>query len=518
MELVRVLLRDLLAVPELHLRLLCEPSGALDRTIRRVYTTDLLQPSRYLSGGELVISGLMWRRSAADSEVFVQALIEGGATALAAGDALLGSVPDDLIEACRRHGLPLIEVPTEVSFADVTEHMVTSVSAERGARRSGALGRQRQLLSAIASGSSLDELTDRVSVETGRVCRVLTATGRHVVSGPQQLDAADLDRVTRTFLTAVRLPAVAAGRGSSPYSLFAVGPALEHRLTSWIVAVEGVWSEWEPEHVEAVGELAAIAALDRVRRDEGLRAARHIADEAVAMADSGGSQLEIAVRLRQAGLDPAAPVVAVVADFAGRPDMRESARTVLDDVAAGFGPTVVATSRDSRAVALLAGDRAGLAADLRLALGRLAPGVGRLRLAVGVSAPSAPGALSGALEEARYARRLAELRTGEVSVVTGDEVTSHVLLLATVPDDVRRTFATRVLGQVLDYDERNDAGLRQTLEAFLECSGSWSRAAEMLHLHVNTVRYRVERIEELTGRDLSRLEDRVDVFLALRSL
>jgi DNA-binding PucR family transcriptional regulator len=40
----------------------------------------------------------------------------------------------------------------------------------------------------------------------------------------------------------------------------------------------------------------------------------------------------------------------------------------------------------------------------------------------------------------------------------------------------------------------------------------------MLHLHVNTVRYRVERIEELTGRDLSRLEDRVDVFLALRSL
>ena len=45
-----------------------------------------------------------------------------------------------------------------------------------------------------------------------------------------------------------------------------------------------------------------------------------------------------------------------------------------------------------------------------------------------------------------------------------------------------------------------------------------SEVAEMLHLHVNTVRYRVERIEELTGRDLSRLEDRVDVFLALRSL
>ncbi len=40
----------------------------------------------------------------------------------------------------------------------------------------------------------------------------------------------------------------------------------------------------------------------------------------------------------------------------------------------------------------------------------------------------------------------------------------------------------------------------------------------MLHLHVNTVRYRIGRVEELTGRDLGRFSDRVDVFLALRSL
>jgi DNA-binding PucR family transcriptional regulator len=513
-----VLLRDLLAVPELQLRFLYEPPGALERPIRRVCTTDLLEPSRYLAGGELVISGLMWRRSPADSELFVSALIEGGAAALAAGDALLGSVPDDLIQACHRHGMPLIEVPTEVSFADVTEHLMTVVTAERGARLSATLGRQRQLLSAVAAGSTLAELADRISSEIGQVCRVLSATGRHVVVGPNALDPADLDRVTKAFLTADRLPVIAGGRAATPYSVFTVGPALENRLTAWMVIVEGAWSDWEPEIVETVGELAAIAALDRVRQDEGLRAARHIAEEALALADSGGSHLEIGVRLRQAGLDPAADVVAVVADFAGRPDLLETARTVLDDVAAVFGPPVVATSRDRRAVALLPADRPDLFAAIRLALGRLVPGIGRTRLTVGVSAPSKPGALSGALEEARYARRLAELRPGGVSVVTGDEVTSYVLLLATVPDDVRRTFASRVLGPVVDYDKRNDAGLLQTLEAFLECSGSWSRASDRLHLHVNTVRYRIERVEELTGRDLGRLEDRVDVFLALRSL
>jgi DNA-binding PucR family transcriptional regulator len=89
----------------------------------------------------------------------------------------------------------------------------------------------------------------------------------------------------------------------------------------------------------------------------------------------------------------------------------------------------------------------------------------------GRSSAASLQALSGALEEARYARRLAEARRTPVAVVTADEVTSHVILLATVPDEVRRTFATRVLGAVLAYDERTDAGLARTLETFLGCSG-----------------------------------------------
>jgi DNA-binding PucR family transcriptional regulator len=71
---------------------------------------------------------------------------------------------------------------------------------------------------------------------------------------------------------------------------------------------------------------------------------------------------------------------------------------------------------------------------------------------------------------------------------------------------------------VLDHDRRTGSDLVTTLQEFLDCSGSWSRTADALHLHVNTVRYRIERVEQLTDRDLSQLEDRVDVFLALKSL
>jgi len=47
-------------------------------------------------------------------------------------------------------------------------------------------------------------------------------------------------------------------------------------------------------------------------------------------------------------------------------------------------------------------------------------------------------------------------------------------------------------------------------------SGSWNACAAKMYVHVNTVRYRIRRIEELTGRDLSCLDDQVDFFLALK--
>ena len=57
----------------------------------------------------------------------------------------------------------------------------------------------------------------------------------------------------------------------------------------------------------------------------------------------------------------------------------------------------------------------------------------------------------------------------------------------------------------LPLDERHRAELLPTLGEFLACSGSWNACASAMYVHVNTVRYRIGRIEELTGRDLSAL-------------
>ena len=149
-----MLLGDLLADSSLGLALLAG-EDQLHRPVRGVYITDLIDPSRYLPGGELVLSGLVWRSCPEDSEKFVAALVEAGVAGLAAGTARFGHVPADLVEACRRNGLPVFEVPIAVSFNTLAERVQRQFAP------------RRELVAAVASGTGLEQL-----VQIGRAsCR-----------------------------------------------------------------------------------------------------------------------------------------------------------------------------------------------------------------------------------------------------------------------------------------------------------------------------------------------------------
>jgi DNA-binding PucR family transcriptional regulator len=131
-----------------------------------------------------------------------------------------------------------------------------------------------------------------------------------------------------------------------------------------------------------------------------------------------------------------------------------------------------------------------------------------------------PGGLRGAVEEARHGLTLGRQRLagsrGRGVVIAGDEIAAHHLMLANLPDDLRYTLRRRLLGPLEDYDAEHGGDLRHTLAVYLERSCSPSGTAAAMHVHVNTVRYRLGRIEQLLGRDLSSFPDRVDVYLALQ--
>lgn len=321
----------------------------------------------------------------------------------------------------------------------------------------------------------MEEIIRSVSVDNTLICRVLTPTGRHVVAGPRPLTDAKLDVITSAFLTSPRLPctvttpAETSDVDSAPaqtYSVFGVGPALGQRAMSWMLVVEGDFTRWPTAKVDAVSELASITQWERARHDETTRVNRVLAGEIVqAVLDGTANRPETMTQLRQLGMDPEQPM-AVLACRLGPSQWGEEARAVLEDATGHLGASVAASGPDRQSVALVQATRPEFSDQLRVALMRLSPSMARTPLAVGISDAAPLSALSGMWEEARHACNLAQLGNDPVTVVSGSEVTSHVLLLAAVPDKVRRTFTMRVLGAVWDYDAKHDAGLHETLAAF----------------------------------------------------
>lgn len=116
-------------------------------------------------------------------------------------------------------------------------------------------------------------------------------------------------------------------------------------------------------------------------------------------------------------------------------------------------------------------------------------------------------------EAARCAATLVALgRTGASACA---EELGFVGLLLGEGRDVRG-FVDATLGPVLEYDGRRGTDLVATLRAFFDSGASPARSAEVLHVHVNTVTQRLDRVARLLGKDWSAPDRALEVQLALR--
>ncbi|MGW3042193.1 PucR family transcriptional regulator [Kitasatospora sp. NPDC001159] len=78
-----------------------------------------------------------------------------------------------------------------------------------------------------------------------------------------------------------------------------------------------------------------------------------------------------------------------------------------------------------------------------------------------------------------------------------------------------KQLAAEVLRPLTRFDGTNNADLVTTLHAYLAADCSVQAVADRLYVHRNTVRYRLDQIERLTGRSLQSMQDRFQLWLAL---
>ncbi|MCT4353971.1 PucR family transcriptional regulator ligand-binding domain-containing protein [Streptomyces sp. Je 1-79] len=499
----------LLQLDDLDLSLVWGDASLLGREISGVTATDLEDPTRFLQPGEIVLSGLVWWSpddSPARTERFVSALRAGGAAALLAGEETHGTVPDELVAACRAHGIALIAVPAHTSFRAITEAVYLRQWGDLNRRPShlyalpenvrGELGRLSE------RGVPAAELLDRAFAHLGSPpCYLLTSSGRTVAR-----------TTSAPPIPARRAAESLHGTPGTTLRIDADGTAFD----AWHLHLPGA-VEAPPR---ALHEIAEVIAQHRRHHDRRQATRRQADEELIGLIGAFGPEAnDLGNVLRACGLPDAGPYAVVVATTEGD-DERPGCRDALAEALSHLRPGSFAVGErpDGEAIAVVGVEGRD---DIQARLGEVWPLIHACRpdavVHCGVSAPVTETAgLAAAVTQARYARAAARVAAPRGSrVMAVDDLFDLETLLAGVPGDVKEVYSTRVLGPLLLDERPANAVLLETLEVFLAHDGSWARTAKALHLHVNTVHYRIERIETLTGRDLSRLDHKLDLRAAL---
>jgi PucR family transcriptional regulator, purine catabolism regulatory protein len=120
--------------------------------------------------------------------------------------------------------------------------------------------------------------------------------------------------------------------------------------------------------------------------------------------------------------------------------------------------------------------------------------------------------------EARCALEAVRLQNGNGAEVVASyaDLGAFQLLLSLQDDDALLTYCRGVLGPVEAGEGEYGDELLRSLDVFIEHNGHWEKAANALYCHRHTLRYRIRRVEQLTGRDFSTARDRIEFWLALR--
>lgn len=490
----------MLGDPTLELELLVD--GDLDRKIRWVHVTELADASPYLVGDEFVLTAGVWRGRRHSAEGFVRALqsrdIVGIGYGLLVGD---DHVPVTVQRACREAGVPLVGVPVGTPFVAISQWFVERLTADR----------ESALQATLKLTSDLLVAADRSSVEAAltAVARLLRRSTGHDVwiaddaGGLLARAGISPDAVTR------HRAVVAATGGRSEVGGWVVQPVGTGRMPAAVIAV-AVDDTDDLEVRSRIDAARPVVSLVLARERAVKESERRLAGEVVSMVL--GRQVEAAsARMRYYRLDPDNALLSFVCAVDDREHALESAERWLDDC----NLNGVVALRGDELMLVVDGRRYPDPASAISAAKALAHKVS----AIAVGAGSVADDISGLRRSLVQARQACELgrRRGDGAVVSHDLTGSHALLLALQDQDVLDAFRVMLLGPMEVYDATHGSALVATLRTFLEAGGRWQETADQLHVHVNTLRNRLERAESLSGRRLDSTPDRVDLWLALQA-
>ncbi|HEV8151294.1 MAG TPA: PucR family transcriptional regulator ligand-binding domain-containing protein [Solirubrobacteraceae bacterium] len=541
--------RDVLG--DLDVRLLAG-ERSLDVPVRWVHISELHDPTPFLAGGELLLTTGMALDSEAGQREYLARLADHGLAGLGVGTGFKhAEVPRALVEAARERDFPLFEVPYELPFIAITEQAFARLVNEQYALLQRSIAAQERLQRIVLGERGLGAIVSALAGLIGGAALVFDGRGDLEVQRTfrRDLDPAAVrglgdelrERVrrgeSRGFVPhdpelAPRALALPVGGRDVP-----AGPAAHDAVPqAWLIAVKDAGGLAEIDRL-ILQQAVTVVALELLRRRVADSTERRLAGDLLSAVIGGDLEgAELVRRLEPFGLGERVSALVLAprrtprGDGAGRgrDDAAEAATAdalraeAVSGLVAGAGRYVCALvpglpEEDLFVVAERVVERVAEALDERplAGAGRAVP-AGRAREAyhearcaleaveLGATAPA--GANGNGQDGGEPVRRVATFR----------DLGSFQLLLSLQDTDALRLFCESLLGPIESGEGHYGGELVRSLEAFISCNGQWEAAARRLYCHRHTLRYRIRKIEELTGRDLSSARDRIEFWLALR--
>jgi purine catabolism regulator len=527
-----ITVQDILEIPELNLKLLAG-GKATSNPVRWVHITEVPDPTKWLKGGELLLTtGYGFVGDEEQQVAQIKRLIDHNISGLGFGTGFsFDKVPPAIVKVAQEYDFPLFEVPYHVPFIAITEAVASKIVNEQYSLLQRSLAVHEKLTKIVLEEKGLEAILSTLSALVGcsavlfdfhGVVLCESAYRRHL--GAELI--ADLWRLIserRADRQNFALSMDGVGSGVQVYPVVA-----SHRIGAFLAVVKdsGDFSEYDRIILHNV---VTVTALELVKKKAVAETEKRLAgdffDELIA---SDLYEEEIARRLAFFGLDPQSPHLIVLVDIdepdggaEAAQDVKERLHWTVDEFMARHDVLGISASRSDSVVVLVqpgkmdAREVIGLAGELQAVIAEMLP---EISVSVGIGRPHRQLIdLRQSYYEASYAIKIRKLK-GEPRVIASfDDLGSYGLLLGLQDTLSLEVFYDSVLGKLREYDEQNSSDLVKSLACFLEANGHWGDAAEKLYVHRHTLRYRMKRVEEITGRDLNQSQDRMEFWLALKA-
>ena len=479
-------MEDLLRSPALQLRLVAGETGVA-RRVAWAHVSELEDPTPWLARAEMIMTtGMALARDEQAQRAYLERLDDAGVACLALSEGLfVPPLTPAFLEAANERSFAVVEVPIPVPFMAIAQEVAAAVQGDTAQR----LNAQLQVFGAVqwlAAGNLTDrEIFARLERLSGYTLYACTRQRTRLLDGVPVPPPGHADLIPGTGTSPPTVP--------GGYVLPVTGP---RGTAGYILAMETAGAA--PAGVSVVQHIATVAALQlsmRAHEREMLR--REGAETLAEMLQGVLDRAVVARRLAASGFAAGRLLLAIV-----RPGPEAGDDSVADALAEAGVPHLILRQQDELFVLIEDDERACRAL------------AGPAAAAVGLSRPQrAETPLAVARREAQWAlARAAE--AGRAVVSYGDDRTGRWL---TGESADLRALVDQVLGPVLSYDAAHSADLVSSVRIWLEHDRQTERAAAALHIHPNTLLYRVRRFEQISGRSLASTESLVEIWLALRT-